>query len=720
MTIDLFDAQIEARRDNDTRQFEQAFEELASILKPMADRPSAEIRNALNEIVACLGGRLPDLPLEAGQESGLLGHYLRPTGILHRRVVLSGEWWKNAVGPMLGSTRSGQVVALLPGRAFGYFFRHPNGQPVRIDRKAAQDLNPEAFCFYRPLPPDRLSLIDVLRFMLQSVTLYDFLFVLGASTLVSVLGLFLPFMNKILFDTVVPSGLQNLLLPVAALLLGVTLGSALFGMTRGIILLRLQHKIGLALQSAMIMRMLSLPALFFKHCSAGDLSSRLAVVPSLVGTISNVALTSLLSALFSLIYLVQIRSFTPTLLLPALTVLAISLAVSIGSTFLRYGITRRRVKISARLNGLLFSLFSGIQKIKLAGAEKRAFAQWAASYKEEGKLSYTPPMLLRIQPALTTLITGGGSVWIYLTAAGSGISAADFMVFQTAYGAMSAAFLAFIGMAVALAEIKPNLELIQPFLDATPETAVSRKAVEALSGQIEINDLTFRYDTGGPAILEHLSLKIRSGEYVAIVGKTGCGKSTLMRLLLGMEKPESGAIYYDGHDLEQLDLPSLRRHIGVVLQHGKLFPGDIFTNIILTSPWKTLEDAWEAARLAGIEEDIKAMPMGMHTMISEGGGGISGGQRQRLLIARAIVAKPGLLLFDEATSALDNLTQKRVADSLSRLSCTRLIIAHRLSTIRLCDRIVVMDQGHIIEEGNYESLMAARGAFYELAIRQTL
>ena len=207
---------------------------------------------------------------------------------------------------------------------------------------------------------------------------------------------------------------------------------------------------------------------------------------------------------------------------------------------------------------------------------------------------------------------------------------------------------------------------------------------------------------------------------VAIVGKTGCGKSTLMRLLLGFEKPETGAIYYDGHDLESLDLRSVRQCIGVDLQNGKLFSGDIFSNIIITAPWKTLDDAWEAARIAGIEEDIKAMPMGMHTMLSEGGGGISGGQRQRLLIARAVVSKPKILYFDEATSALDNITQKQVSDSIAELKCTRLVIAHRLSTIRHCDRILVLDRGKIVEEGNYDTLMDKKGVFYDLVRRQTI
>ena len=221
-----------------------------------------------------------------------------------------------------------------------------------------------------------------------------------------------------------------------------------------------------------------------------------------------------------------------------------------------------------------------------------------------------------------------------------------------------------------------------------------------------------------PLVLKDFDLHVKPGEYVGIVGRSGCGKSTLMRLLIGFETPEAGAVYYDGEDLMDFDLRSIRRRVGVALQSGKLFVGDIFSNIIITAPWSTMEDAWEAARLAGIADDIAAMPMGMRTMISEGSGGISGGQKQRILIARALVGRPKILLFDEATSALDNVVQNEVAENIAQLGCTRVVIAHRLSTIRQCDRIVMIDNGAIAEEGTYDELMKRKGLFYEFAVRQ--
>ena len=273
---------------------------------------------------------------------------------------------------------------------------------------------------------------------------------------------------------------------------------------------------------------------------------------------------------------------------------------------------------------------------------------------------------------------------------------------------------------MSVAQIRPVLEMAEPILNAEPEVTEEKEIVTELAGNIEVSHVTFRYEQNTPYVLKDLNMKIRAGEYVAIVGRTGCGKSTLVRLLLGFEKPETGSVFYDQHDLANVDPRSLRKSIGVAIQNGELFQGDIFSNITISAPQLKMEDAWAAAELAGIADDIREMPMGMQTMISEGSGGISGGQKQRLIIARAVAPRPKILIFDEATSALDNKTQKQVSDALDGLKCTRIVIAHRLSTIRNCDRILVMDQGTIIEEGTYDDLIAREGLFAELVRRQRL
>ncbi|OQA08654.1 MAG: Alpha-hemolysin translocation ATP-binding protein HlyB [Firmicutes bacterium ADurb.Bin373] len=294
------------------------------------------------------------------------------------------------------------------------------------------------------------------------------------------------------------------------------------------------------------------------------------------------------------------------------------------------------------------------------------------------------------------------------------------MAFSASFALVNGAIMSLAGVATAIANIKPLLGMVEPLLKTVPETGGNKQIITRLTGNIEVNNVSFRYNEEMPLILDNFSLKIKAGQYVAIVGKTGCGKSTLLRLLLGFEAPQRGAIYYDGQDIARLDLRSLRRHIGAVTQNGRLFAGDIFSNIVVSAPWLTLDDAWQAAELAGIADDIRAMPMGMQTMISEGSGGISGGQRQRLMIARAIVPKPRILMFDEATSALDNITQRQISNALDALQSTRIVIAHRLSTIRNCDRIIVLENGKIAEDGSYDELIQKCAYFAELVKRQRL
>ena len=367
-----------------------------------------------------------------------------------------------------------------------------------------------------------------------------------------------------------------------------------------------------------------------------------------------------------------------------------------------------------------YSIISGIQKIRLAGAEKRVLAKWLSLYADEAATQYNPPTFIKINSVISTGIGLISNIVLYDLAVRTGITPSGYFAFTAAYSMMMGAFMSLLGVAVQVAQIKPILEMAEPFLKTEPETAEGKEIVTRLSGRLELDHVSFRYDGDSPYVLKDLSLKIRPGEYAAIVGRTGCGKSTLVRLLLGFEKPEKGAIYYDGRDISSLDLPSLRRKIGTVTQDAGLMQGSIYSNIVITAPEMSMEAAWEAAETAGIADDIRAMPMGMHTIISEGQGGISGGQRQRLMIARAIAPKPKVLIFDEATSALDNRTQKQVSEALDKMGCTRLVIAHRLSTIRHCDRILVLDGGRIVEDGTYDELIEKGGFFAELVERQRL
>jgi NHLM bacteriocin system ABC transporter ATP-binding protein len=726
MNFNIFEEQTRQRREMDQELFESAFGDLTEILQLQATAATGvtsqeTAREAIAEVLRQLGAAVPTVPENLTELNAQMEYMLHPTGIMRRRVELRGRWWKDAVGVMLGSTVTGEIVVLRPGRFSGYECLDIKTRRVsRVSGKIAGQINPEAFVFYRPLPARRLSLSDLIVFMLRSVNGTDFVALLGSGLAVALLGLVLPYINQQIYASVIPAGAVAAIFPVGALLMGAAIAGTIVTVIKEVFLNRISSKLNISVESAAMMRLFALPATFFKDYSAGELGNRLMNINVLCSAISGAVLSTGLTAVFSLIYIPQMISFAAPLVLPGLTIIFFALIFSVVSVLVQLKITRRQMQISAQLSGLVYALITGIQKIKITGGEKRAFAKWAKVYKEEGKLRYAPPLLLRLNMTIAGGISLGGSIFLYFFAMRYGVSVADYIAFITAYGVVSAGVMALASAVSTVATIKPSWEMICPVLETVPEMTTGRKVVTTLSGNIEINNLTFRYDKDGPLILDNLSLKIRSGEYVAVVGKTGCGKSTLLRLLLGFEKAETGAIYYDGQDIEKLDLRSVRQCIGVDLQNGKLFAGDIFANIVITAPWKTLEEAWEAARIAGIEDEIKAMPMGMHTMLSEGSGGISGGQRQRLMIARAIVSKPKILLFDEATSALDNITQKKVADSIAELKCTRLIIAHRLSTIRHCDRIVVLSEGKIVEEGGYADLMEKRGLFYEMSARQTL
>ena len=469
-----------------------------------------------------------------------------------------------------------------------------------------------------------------------------------------------------------------------------------------------------------MMRILSLPVSFFRGYSSGELASRAGSVSSLCSMMLNNILSVGLSSVMSLLYVAQIFSFAPALVLPSVIIILATVIVSLAASVMQIGISRQKMKLTAQETGMNYAVLNGVQKIRLSGSEKRVFARWGRLYAGNARLEYNPPAFIKYNSLITTAISLFGTIVLYYLAVKTNVPDNQYYAFNAAYGRVMGAFTELAGIAISVAMIKPVLEMAEPILKAEPEVTAGKQAVEHVTGQIEMSHVTFRYGEDMPYVLQDMNLHIKAGEYVAIVGRTGCGKSTLVRLLLGFEQPERGAVFYDRHDLSQVDPRSLRKHIGVVIQNGQLFQGDIFSNIIISAPNLTMDDAWKAAETAGIAEDIREMPMGMHTVISEGGGGISGGQKQRLMIARAIAPKPKILIFDEATSALDNKTQKQVSDALDQLHCTRIVITHRLSTIRNCDRILVMDQGAVIEEGNYEELIEKNGYFADLVARQRL
>lgn len=721
-----FDEQIKQRKQNDDDMFAEAFSGIAHAVTGTKiagiNNEAQRTKNAVDEILHYYHVKSIEVPDSVREINERLEYLLRPYGIMRRTVKLEKGWYKEAVGAMLAvKKKDGSAVALIPSGFSGYsYFDEETGKRVRVGRKTQLLFEDEAIAFYASFQLKKIGMKDLAMHIVKSLSVADFVLVALATLAVTLIGLLTPELTNLLFSEVLDSGSLRLLSAIAVFMICVTFSSLLLSGVKALLTARINTKMGLSVQAATMMRILSLPADFFKKYSAGDLASRSNSVQALCNMLVSAVLSTGLTSIFSLIYIGQIFAYAPALVVPALLVIFATIAVSVITTFVQLSVSRKQMKLGAEESGLTYALISGVQKIKLAGAEKRAFAKWGNHYAMMARLDYNPPAFLKLNSVITSAITLTGTIAMYYFAVRSSISVADYYAFSVAYGMVSGAFMSLASIALTVANIKPVYEMIKPILDALPEVSEGKRVIERLSGGIELNNVSFRYNDDMPPVVDNLSLKIHPGQYVALVGATGCGKSTLMRLMLGFETPQKGAIYYDGKDLSTIDLKSLRRRIGVVMQNGKLFSGDVFSNITISAPWLTLNDAWEAAELAGIADDIRRMPMGMNTIISEGSGGVSGGQRQRLLIARAIAPKPKILMFDEATSALDNLTQKRVSESLDKLKCTRIVIAHRLSTIRRCDRILYLEGGKIIEDGNYDELIAKNGKFAELVARQRL
>ena len=677
--------------------------------------------SALRQLLEALG--IVDYELEDNDmlspEEQLTG-ILRPRGIMMRDIQLRGDWWKECIGPLLGYTKDGRLVALMPTKTgLGYQYREQDGTIRKVGhREMEKELKPKAITFTKALPLTPLRVKDLLRFTWSVISGPNALLMVICALVVVLLGMFTPMANKLIFDTVIPTGDASGLLPITGLLIGATISTLLLTLTRTLYIIRIRNIGEMHVQNAIMARTFLLSPTFFSKNPSGELSEKLNNVSTLATLLNEAMVGALLNAVLSVIYLIQVNIYGGKLFWPAVAVVVLQY----GALLLNY---RRAVYVqnnyterAAKLSGLEYNLFAGIQKLKLTGSETRAFARWLDHYSETARFLYNPAFKSRLYPALTAFLGIGGTMFIFWSTLSNGVSTSDYIAFSSAFGMMTAAITQLQLVIPNLSQIKPLLESVKPILEEVPEMEDKAPQVEDLFGGIEVSGLSFRYQEDGPMILDDLSLKIEPGEYVGIVGKSGCGKSTLIRLLLGFEQPLSGGIYYDNYDLAKVDKASLRRKIGCCLQSGSLFTGDLFHNITVTAPWATHEDAWEALRMASLEDDVRKMPMGLFTLVSESGGGLSGGQKQRILIARALISKPDILFFDEATSALDNIAQKAVSDNLDELMCTRVVIAHRLSTIRHCDRIIVLDKGKIAEEGTFEELMENKGLFYEMSLRQ--
>lgn len=701
---------------------------------PLFETRGGQLAEAINKVTDFYN--LPRLTVtqnDAEDESSL-DTTLGRIGLTRRKVSLKGQWWLRGEGPLVINTSNDVLITLLPRKFGGYSYTDPEtGRVVKVNRKVVNEVLLgglrskdgatkkilEGYCFYKPFPNDvSMTTKDLIKYILTSFSKFDFVFLVGVSIIVSLMGLITPQVTQIVYDQIIPSGTINDIFPFGALMLGVTLASTAFSLFQSLWISRIGDKVQFATQGALWIRLLNLPLGFFKNYSSGDLASRTFTLNSVCESISSSLLPTVLTATFSVVYFWQIFNLAPELLLPSFIIIAVSLGLTLLRGYYSAKLEEKSNEVAPKLSGLVYQLFGGISKIKVAGAEVRTFSMWAKMYAMLSKIKFSPNMFLKLFTAINAAVSLGGTMFIYFIVYSKGLQPAQYIAFNAAYGMFYSSVMQIANVVTEIASLKPAIKLIEPILKEVPESNLDRTKVDRISGKIDINNLKFRYREDGPLIINDLNLSFKSGEYIGIVGSTGCGKSTLFRLLLGFEKPLSGGIYFDNQSLDKLDLHSVRKRIGIVLQNGKLFADSIFANITITNPMATMDDAWAAAEKAGCAEDIRKMPMGMHTMVSEDGGGISGGQKQRIMIARALISSPDLLMFDEATSALDNITQGIVVDTLAKMDITRIVIAHRLSTIKNCDRIIYLHKGQVAEQGTYEELMALNGRFAELARRQ--
>ncbi len=716
---------LKAKANSSSRMTDAALYKLAALHLDERDMPIRDTGEPLLT-ACCLIGRHMGFAIKTPNAEDLqvcsLESIAQASRIRYREVALDGDWFKQDSGPILGFMQEDErPVALIPDSPSSYILNDPSGGVAKkVNHETAARIRPRGIIFFRPFEERAIGLRDLLTFGLKSSWKRDLTSILLIGILGGLLATAIPMVTSIVFDSIIPTGDKSGLLQFTVILAVCAVASMLFELTRSFATLRLETKMDGAVQAAVWDRLLSLPVNFFKRYSAGELAMRAIGISGIRRILSGTTLNSILSGIFSVFMLALLFYYDARLAtIAAIMAILVGLVLAyLGYRKIHY--ERKVLDVSNQISGLMLQLLGGVTKFRVAGAENRAFTRWAKEFALQREWTFRRE---NVANALTVFngvlpVAAGIAIFFAMTYTDASMSTGKFIGFYAAFTSFLLSMVSLSDALIGANLVIPLYQKAKPILNALPEDNQAKANPRSLTGAIEVSHISFAYQENAPLILHDVSFQINAGDYVAIVGPSGCGKSTLLRILLGFEQPQTGKVYYNGQDLSKVDVRAVRRQMGVVLQNGQLMTGKILSNIVGSNPLLTIDDAWQAAQMAGIDEDIREMPMGMHTVISEGSGTISGGQKQRLMIARAVVNKPKILFFDEATSALDNRTQTIVSDSLDALKSTRIVIAHRLSTIINCNKIIVMNQGKIAESGTYEALMQANGIFAELVRMQ--
>ena len=638
---------------------------------------------------------------------------------IKRKVRLKDGWYKDSITPfILTKKEGGGEVRAFFGPFGGYYYIDTvMGKKCCITAKNSGQFEEEAISLYSPFPKKKLGLKELTGFWLEKLRPIDYILLILSAVIAALLAILIPYFTRLLTGDVLESKSLAMLLGVGIFMLTTELSTQMIKVIKNLISSGIQNRIRLFTEAAAMDRLLSLPISFYRRFPSGELYQRYRSVSSLCDILTAGSVTVIVSIITGLAYLGQIGNIAPSLAPAALVIILTTVMISAASTLMRSRIGVKAGSADAAENALTLDIIRGAKKIKQAGAEDASIKNWQKAYGSVSDLRYDPPFFVKLSPALLTAIKLFGAIVIYFLAAKNGLVTSDYLAFNAAYGGLLGAFSSLFDMALSMTGIRAVYELARPVLDEVPEDFSQKEIPESLSGEITVSDISFGYDSDRQ-ILKGVSFHASPGEYIAITGKTGCGKTTLVRLLLGLEKPDGGSVCYDGKDISGLNLKKMRKNIGAVIQDGKLFPDDIYTNVSIGHEDVTEDEVLEAMRIAKLTEELKEWPLGLYTTMSEGDSGFSGGQRQRLLIARAIVKKPGILIFDEATSALDSKLQADISAEIDAMKATRIVVAHRLSTIRHANRILYIEDGRIAEEGTFDELMALDGGFAALAKRQ--
>ena len=636
-----------------------------------------------------------------------------------RSVVLDQGWYKRDSGVIVGLINETPVACVPKGSGSYTFFNGETEETGDLTQKLAEEISPKAFVLCRTLPSRALKKGDLFRFGAKSVRRSDLMLTMILALASTLIGILLPTLNQKIYDDYIPLGDGNQLIQICVVIASFMLGSLFFDVVKNLADFRISSHIGFDLQNAVYYRIFQLPESFFRNYDSADLAQRLTYVTVFAQKYTSAIIVSGISTILGLLYLYKMIKYSGKLTVFAALMIGVEALVIwfISTRIIKYQKEAEANKGEA--SSKLYQYLNGVEKIRMAGAEDKATNEYLAPY---ARLQNAELRRDRVS-SLETMLTGSAAtlfsmVFYYIIVKSNiKLSTGAFMAFNSAFGSFSGILMQTIANALEVYKLRPMLERFMPVIETAPEDDGKGKIPERFNGAVSVNNVCFSYD-GVVNVLNGISIDIKPGEYVGIVGASGCGKSTLLKLLLGFETPGQGSIMFDDVDLKQMDKRAVRKNMGVVLQNGKLISGNILENITITAPHATMQEVNHVIEKVGLKDDIARMPMGLHTVLSENAGTISGGQQQRILIARAIIGSPSILIFDEATSALDNHTQAEVCKSLEEMKITRITVAHRLSTIRNCDKIFVMDKGSIVETGDYDSLMAKQGLFYQLATRQ--